>query len=316
MGWQDPRAQTSVLTAAEQRLGTVVDGKYRIVSVIGVGGMGVVYEAEHLFLDRSVALKVLHPRYQDVHEAAQRFLREARTLGRIGHRSIVQVLDGGFVDGTTPYLVMERLVGENLAQRILRRQALRLEQVVVVLREVLKGLSAAHAKGIIHCDLKPENVFLAERAIQRRAIKILDFGIARMITAIPEDTGDRSRTYGTPEYMSPEQIRGGVIDTRTDLYGVGVVAYEALTGRPPFPADTEVRRDVFKTILRDPPPAPIGLRDPIPPPLTALLLQLLAKDPNLRPASAVDVICALDDLNLVAPVSLPSIRAAKPVGDG
>src|ERR1700733_14502355 len=132
MGSRDPSVVAAAIRAAEHRLGLTVDGKYRITRVIGVGGMGVVYEAQHLFLDRTVALKVLHPRYEDAHDAEQRFLREAQALGRIGHRAIVTVLDGGFLDGTTPYLVMERLVGENLAYRIQRRKGLRVEQVATV----------------------------------------------------------------------------------------------------------------------------------------------------------------------------------------
>src|SRR5438445_6818145 len=139
---RDARAIAEAFAAAKQRVGLTVDAKYRITAVLGVGGMGVVYEAKHLFLDRVVALKVLHPRYEDAHDAAKRFLREAQTLGRIGHRAIVQVLDGGFLDGTTPYLVMERLVGENLAERLRRRRALRIEAAVIVLREMLKALAA------------------------------------------------------------------------------------------------------------------------------------------------------------------------------
>ena len=314
MPWQDPHARAAALASAQQRIGITVDGKYRIVSVIGVGGMGVVYEAKHLFLDRAVALKVLHPRYEDAHDAAKRFLREARTLGQIGHRAIVQVLDGGFLDGTTPYLVMERLQGENLTQRIQRRKAVRLEQGLIVMREILKGLVAAHAKGIVHCDLKPENVFLVDRAIEAGSVKILDFGVARMIAVEPppNDPDSGLRAYGTPEYMAPEQIVGGEIEPRTDLYGVGVVSYEALTGRAPFAATGDVRASVFMRILREVPPRPVGLREPIPSAVAALIDRLLAKSVDARPASAADALRVIDDLGLVPPTSLPSIRVAKP----
>ena len=314
MPWHDAQARAAALATAMQRVGVTVDGKYRIVSVIGVGGMGVVYEAQHLFLDRAVALKVLHPRYEDAHDAAKRFLREARTLGRIGHRAIVTVLDGGFLDGTTPYLVMERLQGENLTQRIQRRKAVRLEQGLIVMREILKGLVAAHAKGIVHCDLKPENVFLVDRAIEAGTVKILDFGVARMIARDPAaiDPEAGLRAYGTPEYMAPEQIVGGEIEARTDLYGVGAVIYEALTGRPPFAAATDVRASVFMRILREVPPRAVGLREPIPAAVAALIDRLLAKTVDLRPASAADALRVIDELGLVPPTSLPSIRIAKP----
>jgi len=309
MGWQDPQLLAQALASARQRIGSVVDGKYRVADVIGVGGMGVVYEAKHLYLDRIVALKVLHPRYEDAHDAAKRFLREAQTLGRIGHRAIVQVLDGGFLDGTTPYLVMERLVGENLAERLRRRRALRVEPAVIVLREMLKGLAAAHAKGIVHCDLKPENVFLIDKTIAPGSVKLLDFGIARMVKGEREHEGEL-RAYGTAEYMSPEQITGGTIDPRTDLYGVGAVVYEALTGGAAFAPKAGVKSTVFMRILREVPPRVVGLREPVPDELADLVERLLAKSADVRPQSAQDAIFAVDEMQIVAPTSLPSIRVA------
>jgi serine/threonine-protein kinase len=307
--WYDPQALAAAVAAAQQRVGHTVDGKYRITALLGVGGMGVVYEAKHLFLDRVVALKVLHPRYEDAHDAARRFLREAQALGKVGHRAIVTVLDGGFLDGTTPYLVMERLVGENLAQRITRRKALRVEQAVIVLREMLKGLAAAHAKGIVHCDLKPENVFLIDKEIVAGNVKILDFGVARMVAGESSSDPDKGlRTYGTPEYMSPEQVTGGDIEPRTDLYGAGIVAYEALAGKAPFAFDVKARATVFMRILRDTPPSPVGLREPIPAPLVALIAQMMGKTPEERPASALDALRMLDEMQLVQTTSLASIR--------
>lgn len=310
MGAPDPQSIAATLASAKQRVGSVVDGKYRIVSIIGVGGMGVVYEAKHLYLDRLVALKVLHPRYEDAHDAAKRFLREAQTLGRIGHRAIVQVLDGGFLDGTTPYLVMERLVGENLAERIRRRKGLRIEPAVIVLREMLKGLAAAHAKGIVHCDLKPENVFLIDKSIGAGTVKLLDFGIARMVAPDGQRQEGELRAYGTAEYMSPEQITGGTIDPRTDLYGAGAVVYEALTGVAAFAPKPNVRATVFMRILREVPPRAVGVREPVPEALADLVDQLLAKSPDARPASAADALRAVDDMAIAPPTSLPSMRVA------
>jgi serine/threonine-protein kinase len=325
MGSRDtpaPAARLNALAVAQQRVGTTVDGKYRLTSVLAVGGMGVVYEAEHLFLARPVALKVLHPRYEDAHDAAKRFLREASLLGSIGHRAIVEILDGGFVDGTTPYLVMERLCGENLAQRIHRRKALRLVQAVTVLREVLKGLAAAHAKGIVHCDLKPENVFLIDRRIEAGKIKILDFGVARMwgvqatLAYLGHSTSEESgvRQYGTPEYMAPEQITGGEVGPHTDMYGAGVVTYESLTGAPPFGTAAAGRARVFARILREEAPPAFGLREEIPAALAVLLERLLAKSPHDRPAAATDVLRAVDEMQLLPMTSVSAMRVAKPKG--
>jgi serine/threonine-protein kinase len=310
MGSRDPSAVAAAIRAAQQRIGVTVDGKYRIKSVIGVGGMGVVYEAEHLFLDRTVALKVLHPRYEDAQDAAQRFLREAQALGRIGHRAIVTVLDGGFLDGTTPYLVMERLVGENLAYRISRRKGLRVEQVATVMREVLKGLSAAHAKGIVHCDLKPENVFLVDCAITAGAIKLLDFGVAKMVATKFDEEQLPTHAYGTPEYMAPEQLTGGTIEPRTDLYGVGAVAYEALSGAPPFGQREKNRKPMFMRILRDNPAPIAGVREAVPRALEAFVVRLLAKTPDERPASALAALDELDAMRLATASSMSSIRVA------
>jgi serine/threonine-protein kinase len=262
--------------------------------------MGLVYEAEHLFLDRMVALKMLHPRYADTQRWATRFLREARAVGTIHHRSIVQVMDAGFVDGTTPYLVMERLAGENLEMRITRRGALRVWQAVVLLREVLRGLGAAHAKGVVHCDLKPANVFVVDRKIEAGHIKILDFGISKTgQDAMNARTDSGEHVLGTPRYMAPEQIRGEEVTGQTDLFAVGVVAYEALAGAPPFNAGE--RTSIFVQVMNLPPPPLVGRREPVPESLVAFILRLLAKDPAARPASALAALQALDELGLLGP---------------
>jgi serine/threonine-protein kinase len=275
--------------------------------------MGLVYEAEHLFLGRSVALKILHPRYADTHTGAARFLKEARAAGSIGHRAIVQVMDAGFVDGTTPYLVMERLEGENLEQRIERRQGIRVRQASIALREIMKGLAAAHAKGIVHCDLKPANIFLIDRRFDVGTIKILDFGISKMAhESRSARTESGEHVLGTPQYMAPEQVQGGLVSPATDLFAAGAVIYEALSGASPFAGKNRV--DTFLKILRDDPPPLVGKREPVPTTFVALVDTLLRKDLRERPASAADVGKLLEDLGLVPPsgASMGSIRAAKP----
>jgi serine/threonine protein kinase len=284
---------------ALQRVGATIDGKYRLRALIGVGGMGLVYEAEHLFLGREVALKMLHPRYADMQRWSSLFLREARAAGALTHRAVVQVVDAGFVDGTTPYLVMERLHGENLEARIARRGGLRVEQAALVAREVLRGLVAAHNKGIIHCDLKPANVFVVERSVEAGRIKILDFGISKtgQDALIAQDNGGEE-VLGTPHYMAPEQITGQDIGPATDLYGLGCILYEALSAAPPFRASSKTK--LFRTI-RDTPPGPlVGKREAVPEGFRLFIERLLAKNPAQRPASATEALAELERLGLVA----------------
>jgi len=277
--------------AAIERVGRVVDNKYLLRAVIGIGGMGIVYEAEHQFLGRLVELKILHPRYIDRFDEFQRFLREARAVGAIGHRSIVDVFDAGSLDGTTPYLVMERLVGENLDERIKRKGPQSVRRTFRVAHEILRGLAAAHSKRILHLDLKPANVFLTRaRSGGRSAVKLLDFGIARMNVegSVPATESPAGFVFGTPHYMAPEQVTAGPIDSRTDLYAVGAIAFESLTGMPPFRGET--RRDVFRAILQDPLP-PLTARDgDLPRPLAGLIAALRARNALERPASAQDAI--------------------------
>ncbi|MFW5739081.1 MAG: serine/threonine-protein kinase [Myxococcota bacterium] len=287
------------LESAKRRLGQVVDSKYKLLSVMGIGGMGIVYEAEHQFLGRRVALKILHPRYLDRLEEFQRFLREARAVGAIGHRTIVEVFDAGFLDGTTPYLVMERLVGENLEEYIKRRNTLSAKRTFRIAYEVLRGLAVAHAKNILHCDMKPANVFIVRTQGKRTGVKLLDFGISKLAVggrahAVDEPTGF---VFGTPFYMAPEQVVGGEVEPRTDVYAVGAIVYEALMGRPPFTAPT--RREVFKKILRSKPDPLHPPRGDLPTFLSDLVLRMLAKDPNDRPTCAAEVNQALVDCGAV-----------------
>lgn len=303
----DGTRSSATMVAAVSRVGTTVDGKYKLRSLLGVGGMGIVYEAEHLYLGRSVAVKIIHPRYADTHDAVARFLNEARAAGSIGHRAIVQVMDAGFVDGATPYLVMERLDGETLADRVTRRNGLRVAQAAMVLRELMRGLGAAHAKGIVHCDLKPPNVLLVGRKIDVGTVKILDFGISRISKQAPAKPGEL--VMGTPLYMSPEQVKGGVVTAAADLFAAGVVTFEALTGRPPFDGGGKV--EVFVHILRDPPPPLVGKREPVPDDFAQLVLSLLAKAPEDRPESANDVVRALDAMGIVPGVGPGMSTAVK-----
>jgi serine/threonine protein kinase len=206
--------------------------------------MGTVFEAEHLTIGRSVAVKVLHPNQARKKNAVRRFHQEARAAGGIGHPNICEVYDLGTLDDASPYLVMEKLVGETLADRIASEGGLPFDDVIETLVQVLSGLVAAHEKGIVHRDIKPENVFLTRRVGCPPLVKLLDFGVSKMIVQPFEDKKDDefdlTRTgmvMGTPYYMAPEQARGDRnLDARVDLYACGVMLYEALTGRRPFSA--------------------------------------------------------------------------------
>jgi len=275
---------------ANDRVGKVVDNKYLLRSVIGIGGMGIVYEAEHQFLGRLVALKILHPRYIDRFEEFQRFLREARAVGAIGHSSIVEVFDAGCVDGTTPYLVMERLFGGNLDERIRRRGPMSVRRAFRVAHDILRGLAAAHSKRVLHLDMKPANVFLVRSAGHRSTVKLLDFGISRMNVegSVPAVDSPKGFVFGTPHYMAPEQVTAGPVDVRTDLYAVGAILFEALTGKPPYRGDS--RREVFTAILNEPLPRIGQTRGDLTKPLARIVYSLLSRRPEDRPSSAQQVI--------------------------
>ncbi len=223
-------------------VGRTIDGKYIVRSVLGEGGMGTVYEAEHITIGRSVAVKVLHPQQARKKVAVKRFHQEARAAGAIGHPNICEVYDLGMLDDGSPYLVMERLLGRTLADRIANEGGLPFDDVVDIMSQVLAGLIVAHEKGIVHRDIKPENIFLVDRPNFLSVAKLLDFGVSKMMSPVMsgerEEDMDLTRTgmvMGTPFYMSPEQARGDRdLDGRVDLYACGVMLYEALTGRRPF----------------------------------------------------------------------------------
>jgi eukaryotic-like serine/threonine-protein kinase len=210
--------------------------------------MGTVFEAEHLTVGHAVAVKVLHPNQARKKDAVRRFHQEARAAAAIGHPNICVVSDLGTLEDGSPYLVMERLVGETLAERIATHGGLPFGEVVQILGQVLSGLAAAHEKGIVHRDIKPENVFLTKQLNDHPPLaKLLDFGVSKMISSPlgEEKVGesedlDLTRTgmvMGTPYYMAPEQARGDRdLDARVDLYACGVILYEALTSRRPFTA--------------------------------------------------------------------------------
>ncbi len=275
-------------------IGTVINN-YRIVSVLGEGGMGSVYLAEHPFMGRKAAIKVLRRELAEDSGLVERFMNEARAANAIRHPNIIDIIDVGLLPTGVPYLMMEFLEGESLSQRILRRRPMPIAEAVDVAAQTASALAAAHEKNIVHRDLKPDNLFLIrDRAHPTGRIKVLDFGIAKLRGEL-SGSGARTQTgsiMGTPPYMSPEQCRGvDELDHRTDIYALGIILYEMLTGAPPFvsPGWGEV---VHMHISQ--PPAPVRPSNPaVSPELEALVMKALAKQPAARWSSMGELEAAL-----------------------
>ncbi len=276
-------------------VGDVIDGKYRIVRLLGEGGMGAVYEGENTRIHRRVAIKVLHGNVARNQEAVQRFEREAQAAGRIGSSHIVEVLDLGDLPDGDRYMVMEFLEGQSLSGRIQSRGHLTPADVYPIATQLLQGLAAAHAAGIVHRDLKPDNVYLlSSRQGQADFVKILDFGISKF-NALGGGEFSMTRTgsvMGTPYYMSPEQAKGSrEIDQRADLYAVGVILYECLAGRVPHTAET-FNELIFKIVMEDAPPlASVGVE--VDPTFGAIVMRAMARDVTQRFQTAADLEAAL-----------------------
>ena len=274
--------------------GRVLDGRYVIGDPLGEGGMGIVYAARQSETQRQVAIKVLRSEPHRLPEALERFRREARAAGLVGHDNICDVLDVGRLDDGTPYLVMPLLRGRTLGAVLREAGPLPVARVVDIGAQILSGLAAAHGAGIIHRDLKPENVFLVRMGDRDDFVKLLDFGISKSIDA-PASDGAITHTgsvVGTPFYMAPEQARGRKdLDARVDLYAVGVMLYRMTTGRLPFAGDGY--NAIISSILVDPYPPPGSLRPDLPRALEAVILRAMDRDRHARFASAGEMRAAL-----------------------
>ncbi len=262
----------------------LVAGRYHLIRIIGKGGMGTVYEAENVGIGRRVALKLLDAGYARDEILRKRFEREARTATAIEHPNVVEMLDSGIADPDSPFIVMELLQGETLRERILREETLTTAETAYIALQVLHALGNAHARGVVHRDLKPDNVFLVARAGDRSFVKLLDFGISKIQS---EHTGNLDLTVtgsvmGTPRYMSPEQARGQTdLDHRVDVFGTGVLLFEMLVGKPPH--EGQNYNALVASLIEQPAPALGELRLDAPEELAALVDRALLRDREHRP---------------------------------
>ncbi|WP_437693563.1 serine/threonine-protein kinase [Sorangium sp. So ce176] len=276
-------------------IGEIIDGKYRIVRLLGQGGMGAVFEGENVRIRRRVAIKLLHANISSQAESVARFEREAQAAARIGSDHICEVLDLGVLPDGTRYMVMEYLEGETLGARIQRMGRLGPEATVPIMAQVLEALGAAHAAGIIHRDLKPDNIFIVPtKAGLSNFVKVLDFGVSKFsqLAGAEMSMTRTGAVVGTPYYMSPEQARGSnPVDQRTDIYAMGVVLYQATTGQVPFDAET-FNELLFKIVLENA-PLPQQLVPDLDVEFSGIIQRAMARDPGARFQSCAEFKSAL-----------------------
>ena len=296
--------------------GDTIEGRYRIVKRLDEGGMGTVFLAEHVLIKRKVAIKVLRSELASDAEVVERFMNEARAAGTLGHPNIVESTDMGFTKEGIPYIVFEFLEGALLVDEVYRLHGLTVRRALKIAHQIASALHAAHQAGIVHRDLKSENIFLITKEDRTDHVKVLDFGISRFME-VESDSNKRNTVMGTPEFMAPEQITSPEkVDRRADIYALGVIIYEMLSARRPFRDDDPQK--VLHQVIHDKPP-PLGKGD-APPGLSEMILdKLLAKDPDDRYPTMKELQGALEAFfnvvrpsNSMTPISIPDhvVKAA------
>jgi serine/threonine-protein kinase len=304
-------------------IGETLDGKYRIEQPLGVGGMGTVYRARHLLIDRAVAVKVLNQRLFEDEAARVRFQREAKAAGRLQHLNAVAVTDFGQSSDGYVYIVMELLEGHNLREILAKEAPLETARAVSLMLQASAAVAAAHDAGVIHRDLKPANIFVTQSADAPSIVKVLDFGIAKLAAETLDDDEPHTLTQigamiGTPRYMSPEQCSGLHLTPASDVYSLGVILYEMLTGTVPFSGASPLAIAVKQTSEYPRPPKEIVAA--IPDDLEKVVLHALEKEPRDRPANAAEfrkeLLEVAEKLGLEhhALISSPDLAALRDVG--
>lgn len=288
-------------------IGKLFADRYEVESVLGLGGMSVVYKAKHALMKRTVAIKMLHKSLKDDPTASDRFQLEAQAAASLNHQNIVTVYDFGVAPGGEPYFVMDCLEGESLKDLIERKGFVPYQRALPIFRQICDGLDAAHKKGIIHRDLKPANVVLLKQDDGSELVKIVDFGIAKLLPRAGEDQLHLTQTgevFGSPVYMSPEQCMGKTLDTRSDIYGLGCLMYETLTGDPPLRGNGFLET-MNMHVNKEPEPMSQHLPEgKIPEILDSIVLKCVAKKPEDRFQTAGEV------RDVIAGVSLELLGAS------
>lgn len=280
-----------IKVSTDPLINKVIEGKYLIKERIGGGAMGSIYKAEHISLSKTVVLKILHRHLIRDESHVKRFSREAKAASRLNHPNCISIIDFGQTSEGLSYIVMEYLAGKDLCRILFEEGPLSYERTIHIISQVLDALDEAHSNGVIHRDLKPENIMIEKIRSDPDFVKVLDFGIAKIqdLTRSEQAASFKTATgmvFGTPEYMSPEQIRGEELDGRSDLYSLGVVMYQMLTNTLPFEGESVI--EVATKHLRET-PTPIEVKRPgIPPKLSQFVMRLLSKKREDRFQSAAE----------------------------
>ena len=311
-----PRDRSDRELELEKLVGRTVAGRYKVTKLIGLGGMGAVYEGEHLGIGKKVALKFVDREFAHTEQVASRFAREARAASAIESDHIVQVFDAG-MDEDRPYIVMELLRGEDLGRMLRRTNKLPVPEALNIVAQVLRGLADAHEAGIVHRDLKPDNVFLTERRSDA-FVKIVDFGISKIertsTGTTPLALTQKGTVLGTPLYMSPEQAQAAPdLDGLTDLYSVGAILFESLAGRPPHVGETY--EQIIVSICMTDAPDLRNVDPEVPEAVARFVRRALSRDRTKRFSSARQMLVALSEIlpaakALISPESIARTRAS------
>jgi serine/threonine-protein kinase len=278
--------------------GTILDARYRVIDILGEGGVGIVYHAEHIAVGRHVAIKVLQRRYTTHALLRPRFEREAKALAALTHPNIVAISDYGMVDGN-PYVVMEMLTGRTLREAIDQDGPFAPTKALHIAQQLLRGLAYAHAHGLVHRDIKPGNVFLCPLPHQPDMVKLLDFGFAKFLEGWDRDANENisqvGQAFGTPSYLPPEQATGAQTDARTDLYAAAVIVFEMLTGEKPFKGSLP---EIIRAHLTAPVPSVRSLRPSLTEAATfdRIIARAMAKRPDDRFANAEELLAAIEEV--------------------